>query len=63
VTHRVGADIVFCAEAPARCESCGTFAELRPYGPGGIRICHACGKKDPDGTRERMRRALGLEES
>jgi len=42
-------------EAPARCEDCGKLAELRPYGPGGTRICFECGEKDPEGTERRYR--------
>jgi hypothetical protein len=37
-----------------RCELCGTVAELRPYGPKGARICHACGLKDEEATNRRM---------
>jgi len=31
-------------EPPDVCARCGDYAELRPYGPGGTRICYACGQ-------------------
>lgn len=31
---------------PATCELCGTMAELRPYGPGGAKVCYPCAMKD-----------------
>ena len=32
------------------CEFCGTYAELRPYGPNRERICFDCGMKDEETT-------------
>jgi hypothetical protein len=46
-------------EPPGQCELCGKLAQLRPYGPGGKRICVACGKRDPEGTTRRMVQLLG----
>lgn len=37
-------------EFNGKCELCGTFAELRPYGPGGKNVCFACGMKDEANT-------------
>lgn len=31
---------------PAKCEMCGAFEELRPYGPNNENICFECGMKD-----------------
>jgi len=41
-------------EPADRCEQCGRLAELRPYGPCGLRICVDCGMKDKAGTEARM---------
>ena len=43
-------------EAPDKCELCGAFEELRPYGPGGKRICFDCMKKDEEACKERLRK-------
>lgn len=31
---------------PEYCQKCGNFAELRPYGIGGLWICFKCGMSD-----------------
>ena len=39
----------------AKCELCGKFDELRPYGPNGESVCFDCGMKDeepPSGSSE-----------
>jgi hypothetical protein len=36
---------------PDRCQLCGEYAELRPYGPAGEEICYACGMKDEETTK------------
>lgn len=41
------------------CELCGESAALRPYGPGGKKICFECGKRDPHGTERRIAEAMG----
>jgi hypothetical protein len=41
-------------EAPDTCELCGEEAELRPYGPGGKRICFNCAMEDREGTERRF---------
>lgn len=46
---------------PELCELCGDTAELRPYGPGGKRICFPCGQKDPKTTAEQAKLRLGQE--
>ena len=58
MTYRVGDTVIFDAEPERACELCGKVAETRPYGPGGKRICFECGKKDPEGTKRRMDKAL-----
>ncbi len=47
--------IVFTeAESPAKCEDCGEMKELRPYGPGGSRVCFQCAMKDEEGLNRRI---------
>ena len=46
MTHKVGNTLFIQHEPPAKCELCGTVAELRPYGPKGEKICFDCGAKD-----------------
>lgn len=36
------------------CQQCGKLDELRPYGPGGKRICFDCAMSDRAGTEKRM---------
>lgn len=50
--------VIIAAEEPDTCEECGAFAETRPYGVGGKRICFDCGIKDKAGTEARMRKIL-----
>jgi hypothetical protein len=50
------------AEPPGQCETCGALAELRPYGPGGKRICARCMERDPQGTVQRMAKLWGYED-
>lgn len=38
------------AEDPRICQQCGEFAETRPYGKGGMRICFQCGMLDEEET-------------
>ncbi|MNK09867.1 hypothetical protein D3C87_278510 [compost metagenome] len=40
------------------CEQCGKESELRPYGPGGMKICFDCAMKDEKGTNERFSNIL-----
>lgn len=54
MSHRKGNTVFLEPTPPAKCDDCGEERELRPYGPNGTNICHACGMKDPDGTRRRM---------
>lgn len=44
------------AEPDAPCTLCGKLAELRPYGPGGARICYACAMGTPEMRAEAERR-------
>lgn len=41
-----------------KCEFCGAYAELRPYGPEEEEICIKCAKKDIPTTERMMKRAL-----
>ncbi len=45
---------------PTHCqaEGCGKKGELRPYGPGGIWICFACGMKDKPATSAQLQRYI-----
>jgi hypothetical protein len=51
MTRRVGGFVFIEREEPAPCELCGQVKELRPYGPGGKRICYQCMKQDEDGAK------------
>jgi hypothetical protein len=53
MTKRKGG-IVFIEEEPdGKCELCGKIDELRPYGPGGKRVCFDCAMKDePEAARQ-----------
>jgi hypothetical protein len=46
--------VTFCAEPPDACELCGRVEELRPYGPGGTRVCFNCMKLDEEGAKRRF---------
>lgn len=54
MSRRIGNAFMIEPEEPDACELCGKTAELRPYGPGGKRICYQCGMKDRDATHRRM---------
>ena len=41
---------------PAKCDLCGTVAELRPYGPNGENICFECGMKNEEATQRQFHR-------
>lgn len=45
MSYRRGDTAFLVEEEPLHCELCGAFGELRPYGPGGKRICYDCGMK------------------
>jgi formylmethanofuran dehydrogenase subunit E len=49
-THvRIGGGVVLTtikAEDSRICQECGKFAETRPYGKDGIRVCFSCAMKD-----------------
>lgn len=45
MSYRRGDTAFLVEEEGQHCELCGAFAELRPYGPGGKRICYDCGMK------------------
>lgn len=48
-------------EPDGKCELCGKMDELRPYGPGGKRICWDCGQLDPERTQHNFRiQLLGM---
>lgn len=52
--HGVDNAKIITDTAPSKCELCGAFAELRPYGPKGERICFDCGMKDEATTLRRF---------
>ena len=57
MTHFVdtpGGRVIFPErEVAESCELCGAVKELRPYGPGGKRVCFGCAMKD-DAEAERQ---------
>lgn len=48
MTRIEGKEIIIEVEKPDKCEYCGRTEELRPYGPGGARICYDCGTATPE---------------
>lgn len=56
--RRFDGTVVIAVEPEDVCEQCGSVEETRPYGPGGLRICFPCGRKDPEGTKARMAEVL-----
>lgn len=54
MSRRKGRAFIIEPEPPRQCDDCSRIAELRPYGPGGSKICAGCSRKDPEGTRRRM---------
>lgn len=53
---------VIAAEPPAVCAMCDRMVELRPYGPGGSRVCFDCAQTlDPAAVERRMGEYLGIE--
>ena len=58
MAEKVGTTIVVEHTMPEACEVCGDVAELRPYGPGGKKICVSCGMKDFEATHARMMEIL-----
>ena len=45
-------------EPDAKCEMCGNMDELRPYGPGGMKVCFSCGMKDEKEAIRQYRKFL-----
>jgi hypothetical protein len=58
MSQRIGNIAVICPEPEDVCQLCGAFAELRPYGPNGERICYDCGMKDEPATNRKMNKVL-----
>lgn len=58
MTHKKNEVVFIEPESAKTCELCGKVAETRPYGPGGCRVCFACGMKDEDGARRRFGQLL-----
>ena len=60
MSHRIGNIVVLRSGADTEgvCELCGKFADLRPYGPRGEKICFECGEKNPGATERQMNRVL-----
>lgn len=58
MTRRIGNVIIIEREPENVCELCGKTAELRPYGPGGKRICFECMMKDEPAAKKRMKDLL-----
>jgi hypothetical protein len=43
---------------PAKCEMCGAFKELRPYGPNGENVCFDCAMKDEAAAKRGFNRLI-----
>lgn len=63
MTKRVGKVAFIEPEPPDVCTGCGKKAELRPYGPGGKRVCFDCGMKDEPAAKRAFRSKVLGEES
>lgn len=59
MTRRIGRTTIIEAEGPDVCELCAKVDELRPYGPGGKRICFDCFKR-PENQAEGWVRARAM---
>lgn len=53
MSKRIGRLFVICEEPEERCPRCGDVDELRPYGPGGQRLCFDCSSLFPEIRRVR----------
>lgn len=58
MSRRIGNLVVIEAEEDDECELCGAWDELRPYGPGGKRICFSCAQKDLAAVNRMMDKVL-----
>ena len=63
MTRRTADGITIIEAEPAgRCAMCGTEAELRPYGPGGLRVCFSCAMLDEaEARRQAAKYMFGTE--
>ena len=43
---------------PSKCELCGKEEELRPYGPGGKRVCFDCAMKDEEEAKRQFLKVI-----
>ena len=48
--------IIIAQWPPQKCEDCGNFRELRPYGKNAASVCYECAMKDPANADEMCRR-------
>lgn len=60
MTYSHNGKLIIQEESAAECESCGELGELRPYGPGGTKICHPCAMKDLPAVTRRFLDRLSL---
>ena len=51
---------IICAEPDDICEECQGVDELRPYGPGGKRVCYDCMEAHPEWEEEADARLANL---
>ncbi len=51
MSYRDGKKFVIAPEPASVCEVCGEHKELRPYGPGGQRLCFHCAMSTPEMRR------------
>jgi hypothetical protein len=54
MTKRIGNVVIIEDQEKEVCELYGAYAELRPYGKNGERICYKCAIKDKETTEKKM---------
>jgi hypothetical protein len=53
---------VLRTQPPGTCEMCGKADELRPYGPGGMRVCFECAMLDEEEAGRQFEKVLNAKE-
>lgn len=44
-----------------KCELCGEYRELRPYGPNGENVCFTCGMKDEEAAKKQFLSRMNIQ--
>lgn len=60
MTREIEGGLLIEPQPGEHCEMCHRFAETRPYGPRGERVCFECGMKDPKSAERQFARRLGI---